>query len=299
MGAKEAGQHLAHLLLQPGFYRQRWKRVAKRGSSDASNYAAIATVIQDHLWDAGERPDTDTTVSRSIKDRVRRAMLGEFLTTETLTWFIGAFVIPDNEARRLHALLDGSSTIRVLSGDAERGRYYNRQARSVSLHEHHYVGADRLPAAHETTQVLEATADDVTSYTYVFDTAALTVEVVHGGATDGGIFEIEPGIFGVDIALTRTLMQGETATLKYRTTFFYEQAPPAEFRRAAFTPTDSVDLRVQFHPDALPRAAFFAEWTSLDQRPVRRQPTALEPDGSVHMFLRSVQDVVVGFEWEW
>jgi hypothetical protein len=58
-------------------------------------------VITEFLWNNGERPDTDTRLSRRLKDLVHRALRGKGMPEQTLDWFIDAFDMAPRDARRL------------------------------------------------------------------------------------------------------------------------------------------------------------------------------------------------------
>lgn len=301
MGAYEAGCYLAELLGKPGPARRRWQMYqhARSGAGEVS-IAAVCRVIAEYLWDSGEFPDTDTELPRRLKDRVGRALQGRFLNPVTLRWFSDAFELPEDDALRLQLLLDGSPSTRVTIGQASDDVLPPaRPCRTLSLHEHHYLGSDGLPSRHLTTQVIEATGNELTVHRYMFDTATLTVDVMQGGCLDGPVHDLGGGMFARDIVLTRPLSKGETATLCYSSAFRYSKPPAPEFRRTAFRRVNNMDLRVEFHPSRLPRQIFYAEWNALHGPPIRRTPVTPAPDCSVHIFLSMAEHVIVGFTWEW
>jgi hypothetical protein len=301
MGTLEAGRYLHELLSKPGRARRRWQ-VHQYGSVGAGevSIAAVCRVIAQYLWESGEYSDSEADLPRRLKDRVARALHGSFLNPVTLQWFTGAFEFPDDDALRLQLLLDGSPSTRVVIGRAtEAGLPAARPYRTLSLYEDHYLGPDGLPARHMTTQVIEATADGLRTYRYMFDTATLTVDVMQGGRLGEPTYNMGNGIFARDIILMRPLRKGETTTLRYSSAFHYTEAPPREFRRAALRPVLNVNLRLQFHPERLPREVFFTEWNDLRGQPVRRTPVTCEPDNSVHVFLNSMERAIAGFTWEW
>src|SRR5580692_7396302 len=183
MGTREAGSYLHELLSEPGNPRRRWQR-HQRGAvgADEVSIAAVCRVIAQYLWDIGEYPDTDADLPRRLKDRVARALQGSFLNPVTLRWFAGAFEFAEDDAIRLQLLLDGSPSTRVVIGKASEPTLpAARPYRTLSLYEDHYLGPDGLPRRHLSTQVIEATADGLSAYRYMFDTATLTVDVMQGG----------------------------------------------------------------------------------------------------------------------
>jgi hypothetical protein len=301
MGALEAGHYLRELLSQPGNARRRWQ-VHQRGavSADEVSIAAVCRVIAQYLWESGEYSDTDADLPRRLKDRVARALHGSFLNPVTLQWFAGAFDFTDDDAVRLQLLLDGSPSTRVVIGRATGATLPPaRPYRTLSLYEDHYLGADGLPARHLTTQVIEATADGLGAYRYMFDTATLTVDVMQGGRLGDATYDLGNGVFARDVVLMRPLRKGETATLRYSSAFHYAEPPPPEFRRASLRLVHNVNLRVEFHPARLPRQVFFTEWHDLNGPPARRTPVTREPDNSVSVYLNSMERAIVGFTWEW
>ena len=167
------------------------------------------------------------------------------------------------------------------------------------MNEHHYVNANQMPYRHRTTQVIEATQDGMSSHRYIFDSTALTVDMLHGGTVTGPTFVVADGLYAVDIVLTRPLARGETTMLEYETWFSYPEPPAPEFRRAGLTRVENIDLFVQFDPTAMPREIYFSTWDELDGPPVSDSPTAPESDGSVHVFLARLDHAIAGFRWVW
>jgi hypothetical protein len=303
VGTQEAADHLSRLLAAPGPYRRQWEHVSSTSVGPGElHLPAICSVLAEYLIEQGEMSENEPSPKRRIRDRVRRALSGEVLTLSTVRALAGAFDFRGEDVDRVEALLSGSSRVRVLSGryagspavSASRRGY-----RSVSLQEHHYVGADRLPYRHRTNQVIEAVDDPMITYRYTFDAAALTVDVLHGGTVTGEIMSLGDGMYAVDIALTRPLRRGETTSLVWETRFAYAEPPPPEFRRIGINRLENVDLRVQFDQERLPREVYFASWPSLDSEPVPEFETPIEPDGSVHVFLSGLEHAIAGFHWEW
>jgi hypothetical protein len=301
MGTMEAGRYLHELLSEPGSARRRWQRL-QQGPVTAGevSIAAVCRVIAQYLWDIGEYSEADADLPRRLKDRVARALHGTFLNAVTLRWFAGAFDFTEGDALRLQLLLDGSPSTRVVVGRAtEAGLPMARPYRTLSLYEDHYLGPDGLPARHLTTQVIEATADGLGTYRYMFDTATLTVDVMQGGRLGEFTYDMGNGVFARDIVLMRPLRRGETATLRYSSSFHYAEPPEPEFRRASLRLVQNVNLRVEFHAGRLPRHVFFTEWNDLHGPPARRTPVAREPDNSVSVYLQSMERAIAGFTWEW
>jgi hypothetical protein len=254
-----------------------------------------------HLWDTGERPDSDTDLPRRLRDLVGRALSGQVLTPATLEWFVEAFDINEADHRRLTKLLLAAAPTPKAPGAPSIGVTPRIRSchRTLSLHEHHYLGPDGAPDYHETLQVIEAIADGLDRVRYVFDTSNVVIEAILGGRIDGPVYPWGDDLFAVDIVLLRPLRRRETTTLRYDTTFNYSTAPASELRRGASGRINNVDLRVQFHPDRLPRSVSFGSWPLLVSQPSKAREVRLEADHSVHRYLTSVERSVVGFTWTW
>ena len=144
-----------------------------------------------------------------------------------------------------------------------------RRHQTVSLHDHVYVGADRRLARTRTLQVVEAIVDGLDAIPYLYDTNAVTLELGQGCAGPPGPFRrIGDVLYATDIPLTRTLSLGETLTLEYWTSYHYARDPadPEErqYRRAVMTTLENFDMRIEFHPDQLPAAVWWAMWDGME-----------------------------------
>ncbi|NHC46881.1 hypothetical protein [Motilibacter aurantiacus] len=168
----------------------------------------------------------------------------------------------------------------------------------MTVLEHHFLGADGIPAKHETSQVIRSMTDGLESYLYRFDTNALTVEVERGGRA-GQVRRVGDGIWAVDIVLTKPLRLHETASLSYRTTFRYQEPPDPVMRRAVPEKANSVEIYVRFHPDKLPGAVWWCTWDGLDGGVLHEAVAELDDEHSVHKFLEGAEKALVGFRWEW
>src|SRR5690348_6813533 len=58
---------LRDLLTDDPKYRQLWMMRARRPGRAALSQAAVAEVIANHLWEAGERPDSEVGLARDLK----------------------------------------------------------------------------------------------------------------------------------------------------------------------------------------------------------------------------------------
>jgi hypothetical protein len=297
--ALQAGAYLSRVLTVNALYRARWTPYVRRASAPLSA-AAVSRALAMHLWDTGERPDSDTDLPRKLRDLVGRALSGQVLTPATLQWFVEAFDIDDADHRKLTDLLLATGRPPLAgtrSGTVTAQDHLSH--RTLSLCEHHYLGPDGWPDHHDTLQVIEATVDGLERHRCIFETAHVEVEPILGGRIDGPIYPWEDGLHAVDIVLVRPLRTGETTTLKYRATFGYPSRPAQEFRRGALSRINNVNLRLQFHPQSLPRSVSFRTWPFVASKPSKHSEVTLEADHSVQRHLAFVEDSMAGFTWEW
>lgn len=94
-------QKLAYYLAADPAARRTWQSQARRHRSGSLNQAAIAHVLARWMWEHGEASDIDTQLPRRLKDKVSRALSGEYLPPQTLRIFIEAFEIHDELAQEL------------------------------------------------------------------------------------------------------------------------------------------------------------------------------------------------------
>ena len=62
---------------------------------------------------------------------------------------------------------------------------------------------------------------------------------------------------------------------------------------------ENVDIRVEFHPDMLPAAIWWASWDGIEGDIVEQEAVSLDSQHSVHHYLRTLENAVVGFHWAW
>ena len=202
-------------------------------------------------------------------------------------------------------LWEGTAHVRVLSGpraigDDKASMLGSRQVKTLSLHDHHYVGPDGMPVKHRVIHVIEAIADGVDRIPYRADTNALTIEAAQGfSGLAGPVYQPIAELFVVDMLLAKPLLAGETATLEYSASFHYAEPPPPEFRRVVQAFVENLDIRVEFHPDKLPRNVEWAVWDGLDGPIVEREHVALDSQFAVHRYLRLAEKTAAGFHWDW
>jgi len=304
--AEAASAYLRELLLRPGRHRRKWEQYAERSRHGQINQLAVAEVLAHYLWEHPRNTGDADILPRQLKDTSSRVLSGKLLSKSALALFIEAFDLDTFERDQLLKLWEGSARVRVLSGSAgiRDGRAIEElgppRYRTLSLHDHHYVGPDGFPVRHRTLQVIEALVDGVDRMPYRADTNALSVEVGQGCRGLGGeVRKIAEGVFAVDMLLAKELVAGETTTLEYSTTFQYEMRPPPEFRRIVVISLENLDIRVQFHPEKLPREVVWAVWDGMEGPITEREPAELDTQFAVHRFLRLAQRTVVGFRWNW
>jgi hypothetical protein len=312
-GRRAASDYLRQLLLKPGDYRRSWEQHVVRARHDSINQLAVAEVLAKHLWCSPRGPGDTEVMPHQLKDTVSRALSGRLLSRPALALFIDAFGFSEHEADRLWRLWNGSATISVLAGSHAvpmqterdlRQALGPRRHQTLSLHDHVYVGADRRVARTRTLQVIEAIEEGTDRIPYIYDSNALTVEVGQGcKEVAGQLRQVGTEMFATYILLAKTLGLGETITLEYWTTFRFPGNPddPAErqYRRAVMRQVENFDMRVEFHPDALPAALWWASWDGVDGEVLDEQEVALDSQHSAERFLRSMQRTVAGFYWRW
>lgn len=299
-----ACRQLRALLADVPAYRSRWQGYVRRSSRQDVHQGAIAQVLADHLWEAGEVAETETDLPRRLKDRVGRALNGQFIAPATLRLFIEAFDMSSADAHRLWALFmhaepAGLSVLRrPAPGDGVLGAAPAGYETLVA-HELHRIGADGLPAEHRTLQVIRA-LEPMDRYVYQFDTHAAAVEVLRGGRAGPVRRSAMSGLYGVELTLTSPLQPGETASLEYRTVFSYAEVPPPSFRRGTRRRIGSLELNVQFDLARLPARVWWGRWETIwADEPSGTEEVPLAPDGHVHRFLPTLDGEIVGFTWQW
>ncbi len=184
-GAQAAAAYLRELLLRPGRYRHTWEQYAERSRLGQVNQLAVAEVLAHYLWEHPRAQGDADVLPRQLKDTASRALSGKLLSKATLTLFTDAFDFGTFERERLLKLWEGSAHVRVLSGPRaireDQAVVLGRpQVKTLSLHDHHYLGPDGRPERHRVIHVVEALVDGVDRVPYRADTNALTVEAGQG-----------------------------------------------------------------------------------------------------------------------
>lgn len=305
------GQHAAigylrDLLARPNLpYRARWARHARRRLAPGEiNAMAVARYLTEEreVWQA---------TARQIKDTVHRALTADetrqLLTPETLTRFVTGFDLSEEQENYLRALLAGDDPARArpvtgaLAARAAAGT--PRPCETVSSHELHYLGPDGLPARHTTVRVIRSAVDDLRGYQYQIDTEWARVSLRRGGRV-GSSYSLDGGhVHAFEAILSRPLAKGETASLEYEAVFDYppEHPPAPEFRRAAVSRTENLEMYLRFDRAKLPHRVWWAVWDDYrdDARIVSQERMSLDTELSVHRFLPYIERTCVGFYWEW
>jgi hypothetical protein len=277
------------LFVRPGELRQAWEKRAVQARPGEVDAGAVAEVLN---GDGGEPVPLPV---------VQAAVDATALSAQTLERFIERFDLGPRHATRLRGLLHGSDAVRVITGSALQELRAVGPARheTLAVHELHTLGADGLPAEHQTIQVIRSTVDSLEYFSYRFDTDQLVVEVVRGGHV-GDMYRVSDTLFGVDIVLDRPLGKGDTALMHYRMTFLYKTAPPPEFRRGVLGTMRDVTLWVQFHPDKVPARVWQARWDRLDDAAIiDEQLVELDGELSAQARYDHVEDSILGFHWDW
>ena len=303
--AQAAAAYVREMLLRPGRYRRKWEQYAERSRLGQVNQLAVAEVLAHYLWEHPRGASDIDVLPRQLKDTASRALSGRLLSKATLTLFMDAFGFSPFERERLLKLWEGSAHVRVLSGprairEDQASALGRPQVKTLSLHDHHYLGPDGLPERHRVIHVIEAIVDGVDRLPYRADTNALTIEAGQGfSGLAGPLYQPISELFVVDMLLTKPLAAGETATLEYSASFHYTVPPPPEFRRIVQSFVENLDIRVEFHPDKLPRNVVWAVWDGMDGPIVEREGVILDSQFAVHRYLRLAEKTAVGFHWDW
>jgi hypothetical protein len=292
-GRRAAASYLRELLLRPGAYRRLWEQHVVRARPGEINQLAACEVIARYLWSHPRGPQDADVHPHQLKDTV--------------------FGLSDHEADRLWRLWEGSGLISVLSGPRAMGNAAEQEVRAalgprrhqtLSLHDHVHVGSDGRLARARTLQVIEAVAQNLDRIPFLHDTNSLTLDVGQGcKGISGYPYEIREDVFATDILLASVLAVGETSTLEYWTTYRYPGDPldpqEREFRRAVMSRMENFDMRVEFHPDRLPAALWWASWDGVEGEIIEQEEVSLDSQNSVHRYLRFIEKTVVGFYWSW
>jgi hypothetical protein len=296
-GIRQAGQYLRELLRQDP-YRRRWLRYGSERERDV-HQVAVAKVLAGYLRRSGGDAEYG-----QLTRRVSRALRGEVLSRDTLSMFIGAFEISAEHAAGLWRQWRGAELARVVTGDlpplsAVASGKAPRFA-TIMLHEFHYLGPDGRPLRHRTLHSIRALQDGLATYRYGFDTSEVTIDRIGGGAP-GQPYQHSDTLWAFDIALARILPQDGETSLEFEFTFHYSDTVEPCFRRVAHERFENVAIRVQFHPDRLPRQVWWTEWRDYagpEPAVLRRHAVTLDAEHAAYHRLDVLDRAVAGFAWE-
>lgn len=304
-GPELAAGHLQALLAKPGRYRDRWVRRADKPRDDRVSQAAVARVIAEYLRQRNGVDTSEVIYYRRLKDRVHRALTAYDLSTETLEYFIQAFMMSDDDARQLWAHYTGGSPsyvdriVQELGIPPTEGAAFQRpKYETILLRETHILGPDGTPQEHRIRQVVRCVGDGLSRFPVRFDSGAVTVDVSRGNASD--IYKCGPGLHAVDILLPAELKKGESVETEY--TFRFLAAPLGQnFKRAALRRIENVEIVVAFHRSRLPDDVRWATWADYlgDDPPQTSEPVRLDRQGRARKVLLFAERTVVGFAWTW
>lgn len=289
-------------MMRPEYVRT-WQSHVQRHRSDQPSPAGIARVLALYLWGAGERADTETNLARDLKDRVRRALIGQSLSPETLTWFIRAFEMSKYDEHALWATYASGTSDQVsgISNTLMTRRPLGRpqRHRTLALFERYTIDDEHSFVDRRTLHVIMALEDGVDSYSYNHEPDVDRIDVIHGGSV-GSSFTYGNGLHGVDILLEDVLARGDTASIEYLATYPPGKCTATEVRRPAHGRSENVDIALRFDPAALPARLCWAVWSDhCLGDPIEEEPALLSEHGTVHRFVSSIERTVVGFRWEW
>lgn len=294
------GSLLRELLTYEPRYRRLWQRRVTRDHADLSQ-AAVAKVLEEYLWDSGERSDSTTELARQLKDRVSRALNGEVISTETLRWFIAAFDMDEGDEGLLWANHSGNRTeVDGVSHTLLRRREMVRRQchRTVSLVERYLVDQYGSLLLRRTHHAIRAVEDGVDVYIFNHEPQARAIEVVHGGEL-GSHYEYGDGLTSEEIVLDRPLKRGESTVLEYRTHFTSRSAYLTEVRRAIFARSENIDFAVEFSEHRIPRNVWWCAWDDHIGGGIVREESVNIRKGAIRKFLPYAEEAIVGFRWDW
>ncbi|GAA0971913.1 hypothetical protein GCM10009555_024080 [Acrocarpospora macrocephala] len=295
--AKAAGLLLRRMLTERAEYRAKWQYQQKRRSSSDMNRTAVAEVITQYLWAEGERHESKT--ARHMKDRVGRALAGQVMSPETLEWFITAFEMPTEDQRMLEeAYLHGMLPTDLPPADTLQKRQSlprPQRHRTMMAFERRTIDVTGRAASHHSLRTIIACEDGVDRYPCFLSPRMAGIRVIHGGRV---VTPYRPPV--IEIALARSLREGETTSLEYRRDFEQIGGVDTEYRRVANGRAQNLGIVVQFHPHRLPSKVWWATWDAhRGGNVVEEQPVSLDADHRAHRFLPYMKNAAAGFHWVW
>lgn len=302
---RAAARHVRLLLVRSRAYRSLWGARVEKITPGEVSQAGVCRVLAEYLWDAGLEPDSRTDLPRVLKDPVSRAFRGLALSPKLLRTIIAAFEFTDEDADHTWALYRGAENPTVITGTLpppnEIADYQASKFEIIKLQEHHWIGPDGLPTRHRTEINIRSRINGLQGYQYRIDTPHGRVRTVRGGR-QGALYEAGGDLWAVDLTFPRPLHRGEMHYMEFWTLLSYEAPPPREMRRGTHERIEHLDMRVEFHPDCMPSAVWWAEWEHYfgpGNRVTRKEMIDLDEELAVDRYLEAVERAVVGFAWEW
>ena len=303
--AKNAGLYLRELLRSEQRYRHRWMRYRRERERDVHQLSVAKVLAAELRRHPRDDDDLDITHEQLINVVSRALKLsGTVLARETLELFIRAFDMTDEHARILWRQWAGDDLARVVIGQLSPPRDQARSAapsyETISLREYHYLGPDGRPLMHRTARDIRSLIDGLSRYRYSFDSNELTVERISGGRP-GPLQQRQESVWAVNIALPRTLNNGDEHSLEFETRFHYRGPVEPCVRRVAHERCEKVVIRVEFHPDRLPRRVYWTEWADYRQPHdliLQDDLVGLDSEHAASHRLDVLHRAVVGFRWE-
>lgn len=101
------GEVLSRILLEDPHCRRLWARQGVRTARSALHQAAIARVLAQWLWEAGEAAESDRDLPRRLKDTVSRALVATRVSPRTYRLFVDAFEMTTQQQDELWQALSG------------------------------------------------------------------------------------------------------------------------------------------------------------------------------------------------
>jgi hypothetical protein len=299
--AEATARLLRDLLTNRVEYRRVWMQHAKRHRSEELSQAGIAQAIALHLWESGDREDTDTALPRELRTRVRRALAGQVLSAETLDWIIRSFRMDEYDEACLWATFsswrdepnDGVANTAVQTPEMIRPQMH----RTLALFERYDVAESGALARRTVMQIIMAIEGDVDKYLLVHEDSADKIDVVHGGSL-GPSRDYAEGLLVSDIAFANPLRRGQRVSLNY-TIEYPRRNTFHEVRRLAYGRCENVDLAITFADTAKCSQLWWSVWPNHRSEPVVfEQDLSLNQYRAAHRFLPFIEQTVVGFRWD-
>lgn len=302
--ARETGAQLRSLLLERAEYRDRWWRFERREPARGRlNQAAVAQVIAHHLWDSGDRRESDVSLPRELKDRVRRALSGQVISAETLGWFIDAFRMTDGDAERLRSTRFATRPEAAVPivGTLRRPQFVPlpQRHRTLAVFERRVIDQNGRAAAHRSTRAFAACEDEMDSYPCRLVPNARSVKILQGGR-EFYVRSFQGSTPILEIKLNSVLRSGEVASLEYEAEFEGGGSADVEYRRVAHGRVENLSIVIQFHPDRPPRHIWRATWDDYrNGNIVDQEPAHLDQSFCAQRFIPYLENAAAGFLWSW